>query len=93
MPWETYLVERAFYRLGYPQASAGYRVYKELMLAMTLLMPPRGFYRLREWYTAKNLQRFRNMVGDPGRTQPVIERSHAQGEVRVYAEKKLEIDS
>ncbi|MGH9758473.1 MAG: hypothetical protein ACRD4M_12110, partial [Candidatus Acidiferrales bacterium] len=80
MPWNTYAIERAQYRLSYPKASAGYRVYKELMLALTLFVSPQKFYRLREWYSMKNLRRFRNMVGDPGPTQPVTERSRMSNE-------------
>ncbi len=36
MPWETYRVERADFRLAYRETSLGYRAWKEAVLAVTL---------------------------------------------------------
>ncbi len=65
MPWETYRVERADFRLAYSRTSLGYRAWKELTLAISLCLPPRWFYRLRDWYSEQNLRRVRSFVGEP----------------------------
>jgi glycosyltransferase involved in cell wall biosynthesis len=71
MPWETYRLERAVFRLAYRQTTPGYRVWKEMALAVTLCMPPRWFYRLRDWYAERNLRRFRGAVGEPVPAAPI----------------------
>jgi GT2 family glycosyltransferase len=71
MPWETYRIERALFRLAYRKTTRGYRVWKEFALAVTLCMPPRWFYRLRDWYSARNLRRFRSVLGEPLATSPI----------------------
>jgi glycosyltransferase involved in cell wall biosynthesis len=65
MPWETYRVERADFRLAYSKTSLGYRAWKELTLAISLCLPPRWFYRLRDWYSKQNLRRLRSVIGEP----------------------------
>jgi hypothetical protein len=40
---------------------------------MSLLMPPRHFYRLRQWYATKGLRRFRKILGEPQPMAPIIE--------------------
>lgn len=65
MPWETYRVERADFRLSYHRTAWGYRVFKALSLLSTLLLPPRLYYRVRSWYAAHNLRRFRSWLGEP----------------------------
>jgi glycosyltransferase involved in cell wall biosynthesis len=57
MPWQTYFVEQEDFRLRYSSAGFGYRVYKQLSLLLTLLLPPRTFYKLRNLNTAKDLRR------------------------------------
>jgi glycosyltransferase involved in cell wall biosynthesis len=71
--WETYRVERADLGHSYARLGMGYRVFKELSLATTLLMPPRAFYRLRRWYTSKGLRRWRRFFGEPAPKGPVVE--------------------
>ena len=73
MPWETYRVERALFRLAYRQTTLSYRVWKEFALAITLCMPPRWFYRLRDWYSDRNLRRFRGATGEPVPAAPIRE--------------------
>ncbi|MGH9562039.1 MAG: glycosyltransferase [Terracidiphilus sp.] len=63
--WETFRVELASFRRGYRKYSLGYALYKWLMLTSTLVMPPRVFYSLREFYAEHNLARFRNILGEP----------------------------
>ncbi|HUJ83930.1 MAG TPA: hypothetical protein VLW83_18750, partial [Candidatus Acidoferrales bacterium] len=65
MPWETYRVERADFRLAYSKTSLGYRAWKELTLGISLCLPPRWFYRLRDWYSEQNLRRLRSVIGEP----------------------------
>jgi cellulose synthase/poly-beta-1,6-N-acetylglucosamine synthase-like glycosyltransferase len=71
MPWETYRVERAAFRLAYRKTTTGYRAWKEFTLAAALCMPPRWFYRLRDWYAERNLRRFRGAVGEPVPAAPI----------------------
>jgi len=73
-PWETYRVERADVRQSYAQLGLGYRAFKELSLATTLLMSPRAYYRLRNWYTAKGLRRWRKFLGEPTPKALIVER-------------------
>ena len=73
-PWKTYRLERADLRHSYGYLGAGYRAYKQLSLAIALLMPPRYFYQLRDWYSAKGLRRWRKMIGEPKPMAAVIER-------------------
>jgi hypothetical protein len=73
-PWETYRVERADLRHSYGQLGMGYRGFKELALATTLLMSPRAYYRLRNWYAAKGLRRWRKFLGEPAPKALIVER-------------------
>ena len=70
---ETFQVERAAYRLAYKDVSIRYRLFKGLVLGMTLLLPPRRFYRLRQWYADKGLRRLRRIAGEPTPAAPVVE--------------------
>lgn len=73
-PLEMFRAERAANRLYHAQAPLGYRVFKALALALTLVMPPRAFCRLKQAYAAKNLRRFRKVLGEPAVSAPVVER-------------------
>ncbi|HTV60783.1 MAG TPA: glycosyltransferase family A protein [Verrucomicrobiae bacterium] len=73
-PWETYCLEREDLRHSYSSLGGGYRAYKHLSLAMALLMPPRYFYRLRSWYAAKGLRRWRSVLGEPKPMASIVER-------------------
>lgn len=64
-PWETFNLERRRFHFTYTRHSAAYRVFKSLVLASTLLMSPRRFYSLRDWYGERNLRRFRKPLGEP----------------------------
>jgi len=65
MPWETYRIERADFRLSYRNVTAGYRVYKQLSLLLALILPPRVYYKLQRIYAAGDLRRFRSWLGEP----------------------------
>jgi glycosyltransferase involved in cell wall biosynthesis len=73
-PWETYRVERADVRQSYSRLGIGYRAFKELSLAAALLMPPRAYYRLRNWYVARGLRRWRKFLGEPTPKALIVER-------------------
>jgi glycosyltransferase involved in cell wall biosynthesis len=64
-PWETFHTEFLAFRQAYQNYSFSYALYKWLMLASTLVMPPPSFYRLRDWYVKHDLRRFRRMLGEP----------------------------
>src|SRR5579864_3239175 len=63
-PWETFSLELKRFRTAYEHNSASYSVFKWLVLASTLFMPPSVFYRMRNWYAEHNLQRFRRKLGE-----------------------------
>lgn len=64
-PWETFNLERQRFRSAYEHHSAAYGLFKLFVLTSTLLVSPRTFYRLRDWYCAHNLRRFRKVFGEP----------------------------
>ena len=70
-PWRTFQLERAAYRLAYVQTSWGYRVFKMLALGLTLVMPPRRFYQLKEWYAQRGLRQYREKLGTAVPTESV----------------------
>jgi len=73
-PWETYRTEKGDLNLAYRDTGFGYRAYKHLSLLATLFLPPRVFYRMRDWYSENNLRRFRQWLGDPIPAAPVDEK-------------------
>lgn len=64
-PWETFRTERADFRLTCPGATFGYRAFKNFSLLLTLFLPPRLYYRLRDLYAEHNLGRLRAWLGEP----------------------------
>ena len=72
--WEMFQAERADYRLAYRKAGAGYRLFKGLVLAVTLVLPPRRFCQLKRWYAAKGLRKLRRLIGEPTLAAPIVER-------------------
>jgi len=73
MPWETYRIEKAAYRYSYRARPIGYRLFKSLALAATLVLPPRSFYRIQQWYASHELYRLRDLIGRPTGAAPIIE--------------------
>jgi len=73
-PWETFQVERAAYRLAYRDVTPGYRIFKGAALALTSLLPPRLYYRLRAWYAERGLSSVRRVLGEPTPAAPIVER-------------------
>jgi glycosyltransferase involved in cell wall biosynthesis len=64
-PWETFQTERDEFQIAYKKGSAGYRLFKGFVLACTLVMPPRNFYQLRDWYSHSDWRRVRGLLGEP----------------------------
>jgi glycosyltransferase involved in cell wall biosynthesis len=83
MPWETYFVEQEDFRLSHSAAPFGYRVYKQLSMLITLVLPPRVYYQLRDVYTARNLRRYRGWVGEPSPNAAVLETPMSSGDARI----------
>lgn len=73
MSWESYRLERADFRQTYRETTFGYRIWKEIAMAAALLLPPRWFYSLRDWYSARNLRRLRGVTGEPIPTATIRE--------------------
>jgi len=61
-PWDTFRVENAHFRSFYRDPNLGYRIFKYFVLLLTLSMPPKIFYRLRHWYSERNLRRIRERI-------------------------------
>ncbi len=73
MPWETYRIEKAAYHYSYSDPPIGYRLFKALVLGATLVLPPRSFYKIQQWYAANQVQRVRDLIGKPTAAAPIIE--------------------
>ena len=70
-PWRTFQLERAFYRWTYGQTSLGYKLFNALTLGLTLCMPPRRFYQLKQWYAERGIRRYREKLGNAVSADPV----------------------
>jgi hypothetical protein len=64
-PWETFQAERDEFQIAYKKGSAAYWLFKGFVLACTLAMPPRNFYKLRDWYSRSDWRRVRGLLGEP----------------------------
>lgn len=66
---KTCKTEMLFFRLTYKNPTLAYQLYKYLvMVPATLLLPPRGFYQLRNWYGRRNVGRLRDWFMGTERT-------------------------
>jgi glycosyltransferase involved in cell wall biosynthesis len=72
-PWETFCVERQAGRLAYKESTLGYRIFRSLVLALTLFLPPKLFYRIQNGYAERNLKRFRQLLGKPTLADPLVQ--------------------
>ena len=60
---EAFQTEMECFRANYKNPSAGYRLFKYFVVgAATLLLPARQFYKMRDWYAAKELGPYRDRV-------------------------------
>ena len=70
----TFAIERTAYEIAYSGVTWRHRLFQVFVLALTLLLPPRLFYRLRRWYAEKGLSRFRSWTGEPRPIVQMVER-------------------
>jgi glycosyltransferase involved in cell wall biosynthesis len=77
--WEMFNVERATNRLFYSNAPLGYRIFKQMALLMTFLVPPKQFLGLKHWYASKALSKLRSHIGDPVPVDHLVERHFEPG--------------
>jgi glycosyltransferase involved in cell wall biosynthesis len=59
---EALKTEMQAFRAAFPNPSVGYRLFRYLIVGAALLLPPRSFYKLRDWYAEKNLGRYRDRL-------------------------------
>jgi glycosyltransferase involved in cell wall biosynthesis len=72
---EMLRVERATYRLAYRDKPFGYRLFKYLVLGLTLLVSPKQFFRLKAWYANSGLRDARRWIGEPTPAAPLIQKT------------------
>jgi glycosyltransferase involved in cell wall biosynthesis len=63
--WNVFRTESRRFRAQYKNPSLGYRLFQCAVYASALILPPRHFYRLLDWYGRKNLKRYRDLLGKP----------------------------
>ena len=64
-PWETVRIERASLKLAYRHMGWKYRLFKMFSLSLMMVLPPKRFYKVREFYSKMNLKRLRKYTGEP----------------------------
>ena len=74
MSWETFRAEREASRVTYKDFSLGYRLFHAMVLSLALTMPPKWFYRVRNWYADRNLHRLREILGKPTLADTFVQR-------------------
>jgi glycosyltransferase involved in cell wall biosynthesis len=78
-PWETFCIELAASRLAYSRTTWRFRIFRAFSLLLTLLLPPRTYYRIRRFYSEHNLKRFRKFTGEP---TPVAKIKYYQADLK-----------
>jgi|SRR5579862_360546 len=71
---KAFRTEMRSFHSEFKNPSFPYLLFKYLVVGTaTLLLPPRRFYRMRNWYTEKNLVRVREQIarGDRSKNQPI----------------------
>ena len=64
---EAFRTEMQSFHEEFKNPSAGYRLFKYLVVGpATLLLPPRRFYEMRNWYARRQLGRYRERVAREG---------------------------
>jgi Glycosyl transferase family 2 len=71
---ETFRTERDSFRLAYQDPDLTYKLFKDFVLLLTLLLPPRAFYRLRRWYADHGLRSLREHIGGAYLSEPEVVR-------------------
>lgn len=69
---ETFRTEMRSFRSDYKNPSIGYWLYKRIVFGgLTLLLPPKSFYRLLHWYARQNLWSVRERIFKSG-NDPIL---------------------
>ena len=63
--WDAFRLEKEAALISYADSSFGYRLFHSMVLALTLVLPPKRFYQIRNWYAERGLNRFRDAIGKP----------------------------
>lgn len=72
-PWEMYRTERALGRHGYRGGTGGYGAFRRAAEALALVLPPRTYHRLKQWYARRGLAEWRARLGSPVKAAPVVQ--------------------
>jgi len=68
--WRTFKAEVRAFQATYKDPTVGYKLFKYLIAALALILPPQRFYNLRQWYSQQStMHRLRSLVG---RAEPVV---------------------
>lgn len=73
-PWDTFRAERVALRQSHISTSAGYRFFHMAVLTSALLLPPRLFYRGREWYAKRGFAGIRRRIAPATPTPSLVVR-------------------
>jgi glycosyltransferase involved in cell wall biosynthesis len=60
---QVFRTELQRFRAYYQRSSLGYKLFECLVGACALMLPPRRFYQLLDWYSRNNFKRFRSLLG------------------------------
>jgi hypothetical protein len=60
---QVFRTELQRFHAYYQRPNLGYKLFECLVGACALILPPRRFYQLLDWYSRNNFQRFRSMLG------------------------------
>jgi len=77
--WEMFNVERATNQLFYRHAPVGYRIFKQLALLMTFLVPAKQFIRLKHWYARNAVRELRSYIGEPTPVEHIVDSNLEKG--------------
>jgi glycosyltransferase involved in cell wall biosynthesis len=77
--WEVLRVERATNEFFIGHAPLSYRAFKQFALLLTLLLPSKQFFRLKNWYADSGLGHARKWLGNPASNCHVVEHRPHQG--------------
>ena len=66
---QVFRTELRRFRAQYERPNLGYMLFTWLVCFCALLLPPRRFYQLLDWYSSNNIKRIRNMIA---RAQPKV---------------------
>ena len=77
--WEMFNVERATNRLFYRNAPVGYRIFKQLALLMTFLVPAKQFIGLKQWYARNAVSKLRSYIGNPTPAEHIVDSNLEKG--------------